>query len=456
MAAISLKEKAVPWAGAAALALLGAGLLGYPAAVGEAVAQSALYCLTTLVPSLFPFMAAAGYGARSPAGEALGRLLSPVTRHLFRLPQAAGTTLLLAFAGGYPAGARGVSLLWERGRLTREQAARMMAFCVAPGPAFVVTFVGVSVLGSPRAGWLLLAAVTLSGLGLGVLAGLGKPLPPRQAPSSPREGGGALVASVGDACRATALMCGCVLLFAAGSGLARASGLWGGLCRLVAAADLCKPFQGEAVLGFLWEVTAGSAGAARLGAPGALFAFGLGFGGLCVHAQVFAFFREFPLGKRWFFLCRGLHGLGAAGLYLLLERLFPAPARLAWAASGGPAAFGGAAAGWAGGLSLALMSLAFLLAGPQPLRRGETCAIIPPEGKAPTTGRRRPRPWRGFGKRKSSPSLEGTCPPAAPTASTTGAPGTGWCAPCGGSQRGTPAKSTATTPFSESPSRPPP
>ena len=60
----------------------------------------------------------------------------------------------------------------------------MMSFCVAPGAAFVVTFLGCGVLGSLRLGWLLFASVTLSGLILGVLAGLGKPMPEKQ-PSSP-------------------------------------------------------------------------------------------------------------------------------------------------------------------------------------------------------------------------------------------------------------------------------
>lgn len=109
----------------------GTALLAYPAQVRDSVAQSALYCLVSLTPSLFPFMVAASYGVRSQAGMLFGRALGPAVRHLFRLPTCAGATLLLSFLGGYPAGARGISLLVEQGRLTREQAGRMMLFCVA-------------------------------------------------------------------------------------------------------------------------------------------------------------------------------------------------------------------------------------------------------------------------------------------------------------------------------------
>ena len=83
----------------AALVFLGFGaaLLAYPAQVQRGLAQSVLYCLASLVPSLFPFMVLASFGVRSGAGEVLGKLLGPVTRRLFRLPRACGATVLLSF-----------------------------------------------------------------------------------------------------------------------------------------------------------------------------------------------------------------------------------------------------------------------------------------------------------------------------------------------------------------------
>ena len=87
----------------------GAALLAYPAQVQRGLAQSVLYCLASLVPSLFPFMVLASFGVRSGAGEVLGKLLGPVTRRLFRLPRACGATVLLSFLGGYPACSRVIS-----------------------------------------------------------------------------------------------------------------------------------------------------------------------------------------------------------------------------------------------------------------------------------------------------------------------------------------------------------
>ena len=78
---------------ALAFVTFGAALLLYPAQILDNVTASVLYCLTSLVPSLFPFMVLASFGVRSGAGEVLGRLLSQVTRYVFRLPRICGATL---------------------------------------------------------------------------------------------------------------------------------------------------------------------------------------------------------------------------------------------------------------------------------------------------------------------------------------------------------------------------
>ena len=276
-----------------ALVSFGTALLAYPAQVRDSVAQSALYCLVSLTPSLFPFMVAASYGVRSQAGMLFG----PAVRHLFRLPACAGATLLLSFLGGYPAGARGISLLLEQGRLTREQAGRMMLFCVAPGAAFVVTFLGCGALGSLRLGWLLFFAVTLSGLLLGLLTGRGKPLPEKEPPQPGEPGGPALVRSVSDASSAVVKMCGCILLFAGFTAILQGSGAFQALSRLLAFSGLVSQKEAGVLLSFLLEVTGGTGEASRQGAAPLLYAFGLAFGGLCVHLQLFSLFPEFPLSK---------------------------------------------------------------------------------------------------------------------------------------------------------------
>lgn len=346
--------------GACLLVAWGVALLWDPGAVRDNVAQSILYCLSSLTPSLFPFMVLASFGIRSRAGEVLGRLLEPITRHLFRLPTCCGPALVLGFLGGYPAGARCVSLLLEEGKITKAQGGRMLLFCINPGPAFVVTFLGYGLLGSLRVGWLLFIAATVAGLALGILSGLGKPLPEKGSFSG-TPGSSPLTAAVSDASSAVVKMCGCILLFSGISALLHSCGVFQKAVSLLSATGLLTQTEAAVSLSFLLEITGGTGDAARLGAAPGFYAFGLGFAGLCVHLQVFAFFREFPGNRVTFFLFRLFHGGLAAVVFLLLQRTLPSPSLPAWAASAAPLAWGGTASTLAGGLSLLLMCLAFLV-----------------------------------------------------------------------------------------------
>lgn len=335
-------------------------LILFPGEITQNVRSSILYCLTVLVPSLFPFMVLTSFTVNSGAGESLGKCLGFLSRHVFRLPDICAAPILMSFLGGYPAGAKGASLLLEQGKIDREQAGRMMLFCVNPGVAFVVTFLGGEALHSFQAGWLLFLAVTFSGLLLGVLSGLGKPVPKKAGgcPAAPL--GNALTRSVSDASKSVVIMCACIVLFSGFTAVLHGSGLFSLLCRGLSAALPLEESQAGVLLSFLWEVT-GGVGAGESACAGAvLYAFGLAFGGLCVHLQVFALFRDFPLKKWKFFLFRLLHGgisfLAAAALTRLLpytpvEAFFAGEIRAVSPLSGT----------LAGGLSLLLMCMAFLV-----------------------------------------------------------------------------------------------
>ncbi len=344
---------------AAGVILFTYALLSFPDLVKDHVRQSILYCLTALVPSLFPFMALSCFTVLSPAGDVLGAPLGPLARWGFRLPGCCGASLLTSFLGGYPAGARSVSLLLEQGRVTRQEAARMMLFCVNPGTAFVVTYVGGGVLGSYRLGWLLFFSVTLSGVLLGLLCALPCPVPRKRA-FPPKKEGGALIRSVSGAAHSVLIMCACIVGFSAVTALLHATGAFQGAVRVFSRLGPLTPPETAAALSYLLEVTGGVGDAAQLRAGVDLTAFGLAFGGLCVHLQVFAMFDDFPLKKRWFFLGRLVHGLLAAGCCHVLGALLPEGAHAALAPVAGQRVqpFSGTAAG---GLSLLLLCAAFLL-----------------------------------------------------------------------------------------------
>lgn len=91
---------------AAALLLLALLLLRHRTAAVAGVVSGIHTCLGTLIPSLFPFILLACLCTNSRAAQVLFRPLSPVMRHVFRLPACAAPAVLLGLTAGYPTGAR--------------------------------------------------------------------------------------------------------------------------------------------------------------------------------------------------------------------------------------------------------------------------------------------------------------------------------------------------------------
>ena len=354
------------WGGAAGVSVflllcVTGALLSFPLAVQNAVKNSILYCLTVLVPSLFPFLALTSFAVHSGASDILGSRLGFLARYVFRLPSVCTVPILLSFIGGYPAGAKAASLLLKQGKIDEEQAGRMMLFCVNPGIAFVVTFLGGAVLDSFQTGWLLFFSVTVSGILLGVLSGISCPVPPKE-PRQPAEPqGNALIRSASDASSAVVKMCVCIVLFSGLSALLHSTGLFQFVSHLAASTRLVTPIEAAGLVSFLLEVTEGAGAASALRVGPQFFAFGLAFGGLCVHLQVFSLFPAFPAKKRKFYLFRFLHGGLASGCTLLLGKFLPADTTPALSMSVGVRQIAVLSGTLAGGLSLLLMCMAFLL-----------------------------------------------------------------------------------------------
>ncbi len=104
------------------------GILLFPNDVRNGASNGISYCLYTLVPSLFPFMVLSSFIIHSGISKFIGKLLQPVIQFLFYLPGSAGSVIIMSMIGGYPVGARGCMSLLEQGAITQKQAQRMLYF----------------------------------------------------------------------------------------------------------------------------------------------------------------------------------------------------------------------------------------------------------------------------------------------------------------------------------------
>lgn len=340
-------------------------LLYYSADVAAGAFEGLQNAAVLLVPSLLPFMVFASFLMRSGISAGFGRLLTPLTRHYFRVPDEAGAAIVLSFVGGFPVGARCVRLLYDQGQITAVQAEQMMLYCVCSGPAFLITGVGTLLLHNTRAGALLYAAQIIAGL---ILARLSAHMyrtsqsVPNGKLSRQRGRAGlteAFVLSCRDGSEALLSLSAMVTLFAAVLRLCESTGLRQ-LIFTVLRSFLGAEFPvADNALPVLLEVTAACRHIAEGGCPLWLLSFAVGFGGLCVHCQILAILGDLPLHKGRFFCFRLMNAFLSAVIVYTIG-LFEAPAVSAAALPGGLNAECSAATG-AGAIALMVMSTLFVL-----------------------------------------------------------------------------------------------
>lgn len=304
--------KKIPGFLSAALFLLAATfLLACSDPIRRGVINGLRSCAYVLIPSLFPFMVLSGVFEQSRAADYLQKVLGPVVRRLFHLPACTACSVLMGFIGGYPVGAKMTASLLEQKRIDAKTAVRMLCFCVNAGPSFLITAIGSGLLGSLRAGCLLLCCQWISAVLIGLCLGSfyrgvrfeEEKERPKGLPLSI-----ALVKGVQSGIHGMLSVIGYVLLFSAVMELLFA--FWG----------TANPFI--LLVSGLLEVTTGCIQAAA-GKNLVLIGFFVSFSGFSVFFQAISFFTERDFSVLPFFFSRLVHGAVTAGLVKAGITFFP-------------------------------------------------------------------------------------------------------------------------------------
>ncbi len=280
-----------------------------PSAVTSGVTEGLKICLSVILPSLFPFMVLSSYIIKSQALCGLYKLLSPISKYVFRLPENAIPVIIMGLIGGFPVGAKMTALLLERGEITKNQATRLCLFAVNGGPAFIITAVGVNMLGNIKAGVVIFISICISYIILGFATSFFSdkedPVVPKTIEAtSPML---ALSSSVSDGIQGIISICAWVILF---------SGLSGCISAL--------PLSNEifSVLISLLEVTKGCSFIANDVSLPIITAI-ISFGGFCVHCQIYGFIRSVGVKYRIFFVVRVLCSALSSIICHLILKIFP-------------------------------------------------------------------------------------------------------------------------------------
>lgn len=279
---------------AIAIIFLAITVIIHPEFASDGIRKGISCSVNILIPSMFFLVFISVATTQCGISEKAKKHLEKVTEFLFYLPGSTAPIIFLSLFGGYPVGAVGTAKLYDKNEITEEQLNRMMLFCVNSGPAFIVSALGKTLLGSVRTGsWLFLVQI-ISSIFIGILSGIlarikkikfySKTIALKEVDFN---FGTVFVDSCKGACLVLANICAPVILFFGITSILENSGLIN--CFSVILKNFGISSQISKVLFIsLIEMTQGCIVAANAGAPLWMFSWILGFGGLCAHTQILA------------------------------------------------------------------------------------------------------------------------------------------------------------------------
>ena len=124
---------------------------------------------TVLLPSLLPFFIFTKILSKLGTIENLTYVFSPITVNIYKNSKLSAYTFFMSILTGYPVGSKLIADLYKEKKLTKSQALRSLAFCSNSGPMFILGSVGISMIGSKSAGYIMLISHIVGALINGII-----------------------------------------------------------------------------------------------------------------------------------------------------------------------------------------------------------------------------------------------------------------------------------------------
>lgn len=144
-------------------------LITKPSVAALGIKNGIRLLVTSIIPSLFPFLVLSSYIAVTDSFSLLSKFFKRITQSVFKINQNGFIPIVLGLLGGYPVGAKVTADLYKSNQLTKNEAERLMYFTINSGPAFTISYVGVALLNNYYSGLILYASTILTSLTLGFL-----------------------------------------------------------------------------------------------------------------------------------------------------------------------------------------------------------------------------------------------------------------------------------------------
>ena len=264
----------------------------------EGAIRGILLSLKILIPTLFPFMVLSSFIIKSGLSSVLGKPFEKAMKLLFGLNKNFASVMILGMLGGYPVAAKGISSLYENGDASIEECKNASLYMVCAGPGFIINYVGVSLYSDKRIGVLLLFAQICSVIICGIINKITRKEKFCSNTKSEKKSNksnnfcSSLVEAVYEGSKGIFTICSFVVLF---------SGITGMLCSLI---------DNKTIKNLILLLCEVCTAVNTLSKDSGIFAvaFAIGFGGLCVHFQIFSTLGKIKVNTKLFFLYSILAG----------------------------------------------------------------------------------------------------------------------------------------------------
>lgn len=274
------------------------------------------------------------------------------------------SALLLVYS--FAVGAKCTALLYREGKINESEVQRLMCFCVCGGPAFMITGIGAVMLGNITAGTVLYISQLISCLITGIACGIYSRKNKKTTDAKDNRisknrvcnMGEAFILSVRDSAASVISMSAMIAIFSMFMEIISFVGFYDNIENAFAAAGADTRYAGM-ILPVLLEVTGGCKAVISSSLPLWCFSLCTGFGGMCIHLQIFEILGDIPLNKKKFIAFRFINSFLSAAITYIICIIWN-PSADVFAAGGGCSGHF-TSASYAGSGALVIMSVLFVL-----------------------------------------------------------------------------------------------
>ncbi len=291
-----------------------------------AVQSSINLCLNSIFPSLFPFLVVSELLSYTSIINLLSAKFERIMRCFFKMPGISAFPFIIGMISGYPVGAKIISNLREKGKISAKDANLLLIFTNNAGPLFIIGSIGCSIYLNSTIGFLLLGVNILASIITGFVFTHFFKVDYRIDPSIISDESSLRFSSLGEilsdcikkAFNTLSIVCGFIIVFSI-------------IISMIQTSKILSIFNNQwveyTVLGIL-EITTGIKLISSI--PGtSLFlhliitSFLIGTGGLSVLLQVWSIISKTDLSIKPYLYGKIFSGICAASLMFFILKVFP-------------------------------------------------------------------------------------------------------------------------------------